>query len=128
MITIYYDGKCGLCSREITYYKRIAPDGLFHWADIAHNPSALHALNISQADALRRLHGVDEKGQVSVGVDAFVMIWQQLSYWRMLGFVVSLPVIRQLAGWAYNRFADYRFSRLEHCQIAADDAQSAEHN
>ena len=122
MITIYYDGKCGLCSREITYYKRIAPSGLFDWADIAHDPAALQVLNISQADALRRLHGVDDAGRLYVGVEAFILIWRQLSYWRVLGLIVNLPVIKQVAGWAYNRFADYRFSRLDHCQIAADAA------
>ena len=122
MITIYFDGKCGLCSREITYYKRIAPEGLFHWSDIAHDPSVLQPLNISQADALRRLHGVDEEGRLHVGVDAFVLIWRKLSYWRALGFIVSLPLIRQIAGWAYNTFAEYRFMRLDHCQIAADNA------
>ncbi|EHI49461.1 hypothetical protein HIMB100_00004220 [SAR116 cluster alpha proteobacterium HIMB100] len=122
MITIYFDGKCGLCSREITYYKRIAPEGLFYWADIAHDPSALKPLKISQADALRRLHGIDEHGALHVGVDAFVLIWRQLSYWRIFGVMVSLPGVRQIAGWVYDRFADYRFMRLDHCQIAADDA------
>ena len=124
MITIYFDGKCSLCSREITYYKRIAPEGLFHWADIARDPSVLQPLNISQADALRRLHGVDEKGRLHVGVDAFILIWRHLSYWRVLGLIVSLPLIRQIAGLAYNKFADYRFLRLDHCQIAADNTLS----
>lgn len=122
MVTIYYDGKCGLCSREITYYKKIAPEGLFNWADIAHDPAPLQTLNITQADALRRLHGVDEGGRLYIGVDAFVLIWRQLAYWRWLGMVVGLPLVRHTTGWAYNRFADYRFSRLDHCQIAADDA------
>ncbi len=25
MITIFYDDRCGMCSREINYYKKIAP-------------------------------------------------------------------------------------------------------
>ena len=121
MIKIYFDGKCGLCSREIEYYKTIAPTHLFEWADIAHDPSHLLALNISQAEALRRLHGLDNQGRLHIGVDAFLLIWRELSYWRYLGIIVGLPGIRQIAGWLYNRFADYRFSRLTHCQIASDD-------
>jgi predicted DCC family thiol-disulfide oxidoreductase YuxK len=30
MITVFYDGKCGLCRREIEYYKRIALEGIFN--------------------------------------------------------------------------------------------------
>lgn len=122
MVTIYFDGKCGLCSREITYYQKIAPDGVFDWTDIAHDPRPLTSLNIHQADALRRLHGMDDEGRLYIGVDAFLLIWKELSYWRYLGMIVGLPGIRQIAGLLYNRFADYRFSRLAHCQIAADDA------
>ena len=122
MVTIYFDGKCGLCSREITYYQKIVPDGVFEWADIAHDPGPLIALDIEQADALRRLHGVDDEGRLHIGVDAFLLIWRELSYWHYLGLIVGLPGVRQITGFLYNRFADYRFSRLAHCQIAADDA------
>ena len=50
MITIFYDGKCGLCSREINYYKKIAQVDKFQWLDIATNPAPLKPLKISQAD------------------------------------------------------------------------------
>ena len=26
---VFYDGKCGLCSKEINYYKKISPDNIF---------------------------------------------------------------------------------------------------
>ena len=29
MITVFYDGKCGLCRREIAHYMRIAPAGIY---------------------------------------------------------------------------------------------------
>jgi len=122
MITIFYDGKCGLCSREINYYKTIAQAGKFCWFDIASDATPLESLKVSQADGLRRLHGLDAEGRIYVGVDAFLLIWRSLPYWRLLGMVVGLPGIRQFAQLVYNRFADYRFSRLAHCQIAVNDA------
>ena len=123
MLTVYYDGKCGLCRREIEYYKRVAPADRFVWLDIATDPAGLADLNISQADALRRLHARDEFGAVYVGVAAFVAIWQGLNYWRYLAIVVNLPLLKPLAAFTYDRFADYRFSRLTHCQIAARTAK-----
>ena len=122
MNTIFYDGKCGLCLREINYYKKIARGDKFCWLDIATDPTPLEQLKISQLDGLRRLHGLDAEGHIHVGVDAFLLIWRALPYWRLLGMVVGLPGIRQFAQLVYNWFADYRFSRLPHCQIAVNDA------
>ncbi len=118
MIEVFYDGKCGVCAKEIAYYRRIAPVGVFAWMDIATDPKPLDVHGISQIDALRRLHVLDDEGNWHIGVDAFVMMWQQLGYWRWLGWFVGLPIVRQIAGAAYNRFADYRFAKLAHCAIA----------
>jgi predicted DCC family thiol-disulfide oxidoreductase YuxK len=118
MIEVFYDGKCGLCSKEINYYRGIAPDGIFVWADIATNPEPLASYNIEQVEALRRLHARDTAGNWHVGVAAFILIWRQLRYWRLLAMLFSMPGVRQVADTFYNRFADYRFSRLAHCKSA----------
>lgn len=123
MLTVYYDGKCGLCRREIEYYKRVAPADRFVWLDIATDPASLADLDISQADALRRLHARDASGVVYVGVAAFIAIWQGLNYWRYLAMIVNLPFLKPLAAFTYDRFADYRFSRLTHCQLSARTAK-----
>ena len=120
MTIVYFDGKCGLCSKEIRYYQKIAPKGVFQWQDIAHDAGPLKALNISQADALRLLHARDKTGKIHIGVDAFILIWNELSVgWRLLSVLASLPIIRPILRWVYRQFASYRFARLEHCQIAA---------
>ena len=120
MVTVYFDGKCGLCTKEIRYYQKIAPAVLFSWCDIAHDPSSLAPLGISQADALRWLHARDGDGKIHIGIDAFILIWQQLHIgWRALAILANLPILHPMLGWLYQRFAAYRFARLDHCQIAA---------
>jgi len=74
---VFYDGKCGLCSKEINYYKRIAPKNIFEWHDIATNPKILREINVSQYDALMYLHAIDQKSNLKIGVDAFILIWAQ---------------------------------------------------
>ena len=120
LVTVYYDGKCGLCRKEISHYKKIATEGQFIWSDIAHDAAPLSQLGVSQMDALRRLHATDRNGRLHVGLYAFILIWRQLPTWRPLAILVSLPVVRYIAGMLYNRFADYRFARLEHCQISVN--------
>ena len=123
MLTVYYDGKCGLCRREIEYYKRIAPRDIFLWQDIANDPAGLADLDVSQEEALRRLHARDAAGNVYVGVAAFIAIWQGLNYWRYLALICKMPLLNALVSFVYNRFADYRFSRLAHCQLASRTAK-----
>ena len=123
MIRVFYDGKCGLCRREIEHYKRIAPEGVFDWVDITVDASSLERLGVAYADGLKLLHAQDVQGNLHVGVDAFILIWRQIPRWRVLASLVGAGFIRPVAGMAYRAFATWRFNRLSHCQIAikADD-------
>ena len=124
MITVFYDGKCGLCSKEINHYRKIAPAGVFDWQDITESADDLKQEGISLAEGLKLLHAKDNNGQMHVGVDAFILIWKQLKRWRVLAVLVGLPIIRQIANASYRAFASWRFKRLEHCQLAAKQETS----
>jgi predicted DCC family thiol-disulfide oxidoreductase YuxK len=119
MIRVFYDGECGLCRREIEHYKRIAPAAVFSWVDITVDASCLEELGITYADGLKLLHAQDSQGKMYVGVDAFILIWKQISCWRIAAVLVSLPFIRTIANKTYHAFAVWRFSRLAHCQTAS---------
>lgn len=122
MITVFYDGKCGLCSKEISHYRKIAPDNIFYWQDITQSADELNMEGISLAAGLKLLHAKDESGLIYVGVDAFILIWKQLKRWHILAALVGLPIIRQIADIIYSAFADWRFKRLKHCQLVAEQA------
>ena len=123
MITVFYDGKCGLCRREIEHYKRIAPEGIFIWQDITTDASMLESLGIAYADGLKLLHAQDAQGKIHIGVDAFILIWHQIPRWKILAKIVGAPIIRPLVNTVYLSFAAWRFKRLSHCQIAANSPQ-----
>tara|TARA_B100000575_G_C22626872_1_gene388234 strand:- start:84 stop:461 length:378 start_codon:yes stop_codon:yes gene_type:complete len=116
---VFYDGKCGLCSKEINYYKRVAPQNIFEWHDIASNPKILREINISQYDALMFLHATDQESNLKIGVDAFILIWGHLRYWKILSILVRTPIIYSIAKITYKLFANYRFKKLTHCQMAS---------
>lgn len=121
MITVFYDGKCGLCAKEIAYYQKIAPAGRFNWQDITQDDDMLRAQDISLADGLKKLHVRDPAGQLHIGVDGFILMWRHIKIWSILAFLVRLPIIYHLAKIAYHYFAEWRFKRLSHCQIAEAD-------
>ena len=118
MITVFYDGKCGLCSKEINYYRKIAPQGVFDWQDITACSDSLEKQGVCLAEGLKLLHAKDGNGQMQVGVDAFILIWRQLKRWKVLAMLVALPIIKPMAHFSYQLFANWRFKRLTHCQLA----------
>lgn len=118
MITVYYDGKCGLCSKEINYYKTLPTTTEFDWQDITISGEELEKEGISYSQGLKLLHAKDHDGKLHIGVDAFILIWKQFKYWRILGALIGLPIIKQLAQLAYKSFAHWRFKKLDHCQLA----------
>jgi predicted DCC family thiol-disulfide oxidoreductase YuxK len=121
MISVFFDGKCNLCSKEINYYQRIAPKNTFNWVDITKTPCELDKFEIKLSDGLRLMHVADSNGNIFTGVDAFIIMWKQIKYWNFLGLFVSLPIIKQIAKLLYQYFADWRFNRYEHCLIAQEN-------
>ncbi|MEO0637366.1 MAG: DUF393 domain-containing protein [Pseudomonadota bacterium] len=121
MKTIFYDGKCGLCRREIEHYRKLAlKRGVdrFEWVDVAADPSAASRLGVDQATALLHMHALDDAGEVRRGVDVFRVIWEEFPGWRWLAKLVSLPGINALARLGYEAFARIRFRLYPHCQVA----------
>ena len=101
MIKVFFDGKCNLCSKEINYYRKIAPKGIFEWHDINIKGNDFIKTGIKTSDGLKILHVLDNN-VLHVGVDAFIVIWNNLSYWKVLGKLVSLPPIKQMVNLAYQ--------------------------
>ena len=118
MITVFYDGKCGLCSKEIGHYMKICPPSTFIWRDIANEPRHLKKINVSHSNALKRLHVTDTEGKLHIGIDAFIAIWRKLPRWHLLAVLCALPGIRFILGKLYDRFADWKFARSAHCKVA----------
>ena len=118
MIKVFYDGKCNLCSSEINYYRRISHTGIFDWVDINLMHSDFVNTGIKVSDALKILHVIDNNNTLHLGVDAFIIIWKNLSYWKILARIVSIPIIRQIVNITYRAFANWRFNRLTHCILA----------
>lgn len=111
MITVFYDGSCSLCSREIRHYMRIAPSDTYSWVDISSTPEPLNKLGYTQEDGMRLLHAQDNDGTIQIGVAAFICIWKKLPYWRILAPIASAPIISPILDACYLKFANWRFKR-----------------
>jgi len=113
-ITVLFDGKCSVCSKEISFYKRLSPTGQFIWQDV-NSIDSMEKYNIELHAALKHLHVIDNE-KVLIGVDAFARIWRNITCFKLLSFLIQLLLIYSLAKYSYNIFAEFRFKRLKHCQ------------
>ena len=117
-IKVYFDGNCGLCSKEINYYSKIDKKNIFEWVDIYTYDTVLKKYGIIKSEALMELHALDENGKMYKGVDSFILIWKNISfYWSILGILVSFYPIYLTAKFAYRKFAIQRFNKLGYCDI-----------
>ncbi|WP_246180583.1 thiol-disulfide oxidoreductase DCC family protein [Marinobacter changyiensis] len=114
MDTLFYDGRCPLCSREITTLRRLQDGGL-GFADI-HEHVELAAALPSRELLLRRLHLRGKDGTWIVGLRATVRAWSHTRY----GFLfrpLLWPGLFSIATTVYERWADHRYDKRYACDV-----------
>src|SRR5262245_53572615 len=109
-LTVWYNTKCPVCdggiARQRTRLMRAARAGAIEFRDINLEPDALARFGAGLEDIRRRLHGVDADGRLHVGADCAIETWLRTPGDAWLGRLLGLPVVRQVARFGYDRFAD----------------------
>ena len=113
-LTVWYNTKCPVCDAGITAHKRrlikAARTRAIEFRDINRDPDALAGFGADIEDVRRRLHGLDESGQLHTGIDCVVAIWRRTPGTKWLSHLLGLPVVRHIAGFGYDRFADVLYA------------------
>lgn len=106
-LTVYYDGACPVCAREIGFYRGRQGAERIDWIDVA-APGAATGPGFTRDAALRRIHVRRADGTLASGAAAFAEIWRQLPGFRRLGLAVGAPPVRPVAELAYRGFLRLR--------------------
>ena len=112
MDTLFYDGQCPLCSKEIATLRRLETGNL-DFADIHVQDTEKATLPESEA-LLRRLHLRTGDGKWVTGLHATVRAWSH----TRLGFLfrpLLWPLVYPLANRIYSSWADRRYRRKYDC-------------
>ncbi len=106
--TIYYDGACPLCSREIALYKRLEGAETLRWVDA--NAAAPEDLgpDLTREQALARFHVREADGRLVSGGSGFVVVWRRLAATRWLAWIASRPPVSWLLEPMYRLFLRIR--------------------
>jgi len=105
-LTIYYDGSCPLCRREIALYRRLRGAERLQWLDVSAGMPL--GANLSCELAMRRFHVRDAQGRLFSGGAAFARLWRALPGWRVPGWLFVVPPLSWLLEFAYRVFLPLR--------------------
>ncbi len=107
-LTIYFDGACHLCAREIAHYQKHPLAHRIRWADIASPHFNPTAEGIAWEDLNRAMHARKSDGTLLRGIDSFLALWETLEGYTWLRYWISRPWLRPLLDLCYAGFARFR--------------------
>ena len=106
--TVYYDGACPLCSKEIDTYRRAQGADDLAWVDAANCDKNQLGGDLDSNTALARMHVRDESGNLISGAAAFAAIWARLPKTRWLGRLMGTRPVLWILEPAYIVFLKIR--------------------
>lgn len=106
--TVYFDGACPLCRREIEHYRGLEGSASIVWVDAATCDPAAFGDGLSRTDALSRLHVRQADGSLASGAAAFASIWARLPAYRWLAGVASRAWTLKILDAGYSAFLRLR--------------------
>lgn len=111
VITVFYDGACPLCVKEVSRWKNAPFQCDVEWFDITDQDERLLELGIDPQLALLELHTRTDQGEIKTSIESYALLLSQLSRWKWLGWLMGLPGIRQFLKWTYDWMTKVRLKK-----------------
>ena len=108
VLTLYYDGGCPVCTREIGFYQRCRGAERIQWVNLAACDDGELGSDLNREAAYARLHARRPDGTLLSGARAFAALWQALPAFRLVGRVAALPGVVHGLEVGYRAFLRLR--------------------
>jgi demethoxyubiquinone hydroxylase (CLK1/Coq7/Cat5 family) len=103
-VTVYFDGACPLCRREIAWYRRRPGSEAITWIDVSQSPPGALGPDLCEKAAMARFHVRLADGRLVSGARAFGELWKHLPGLQMLGRLARMPLLETFFEGAYRTF------------------------
>ena len=103
-LTVYYDGGCPLCIKEISFYKRKDIGNNISWVDVTHSDEQTLGPGLDKEIALKRFHARSSSGELYSGSRAFTEVWLNLPGFHALGKLSSTRFLGGALEYLYRGF------------------------
>jgi predicted DCC family thiol-disulfide oxidoreductase YuxK len=117
-VTVWYDGECPLCLREIDLMRRLDSRGAIEFIDVHGGRDC----PLDPAVLLERFHAREGGQPLVSGAAAFAALWRAIPLLRPLGLLARNRVILAALEKAYVMFLRYRprLQRLAGAKVQTD--------
>lgn len=123
MQTVYFDGSCPKCVRDVAFYRR-HNDRPVIWYDVSKLPEDADIDGVKRNTLMAILHVQDEDGHWLVETDAFAAVWRLVPFLRPFAWIYTMPGLRQIWTYAYR----WSLRKRYHNAYIADFLQKQEAN
>lgn len=103
-VTVWYDGACPLCIREIALMRKLDRRHAIAFVDIA-RPDA--SCPLDRQLMLDRFHAAEE-GRLLSGAAAFAAMWRAIPLLRPIGLLARIPGVLAILEALYLQFLKVR--------------------
>lgn len=103
-LTVWFDGACPLCRREIAAMRRLDRRGALRFVDVSREETTCP---IDRREALARFH-VEENGTILSGAAAFAAMWRAIPLLRPVGLLARNRMVLAVLERAYLGFLKIR--------------------
>ena len=104
-LTVWHDGACPLCRREIALFRRLDRAGRITFVDVSGDDPV--ACPIDRDAMLARFHA-REDGHLLSGAAAFAAMWRAIPLLRPIGLAARNPTVLAMLDAVYARFLRIR--------------------
>lgn len=107
-LTIFYDGACPMCVRQMEKFRQRDTKKRLMFIDVSRPDFNAQKFGLDGMPLQRYIYAKDAEDRVVRGVDAFVWMWRA-SDRRILAWFVGLPVVKQLGKLLYRFISRFRY-------------------
>lgn len=104
-LTIFYDGACHLCHREVEHYFKKDEQNKLKGVDISNKDFDAQSYGLDDSYVNLHMHAIDSLGKVYVGIDCFAQIWRRLPGYKKFAGVLEGKGLRPFLNFGYDIFA-----------------------
>ena len=104
-LTVWFDGACPLCTREVAFFDWLDRRGAIHFEDISQSESHCP---LDRAQMLARFHAQEKGKPIVSGAAAFAAMWRAIPILRPFGELARISALLWVLERAYIGFLKVR--------------------